>query len=165
MRPSLSNPWRRDDSAKRTNHELHITLDPNRKYHQRKPITIKLNEQKILYKLSQPHGDNTGFNYLSIPNLQWCNRWSLGMDKLFHPPLYNGYNYLSILGLQLIHICEWGPSRKQNKFLSRYNSIHVWFLRAISTNFYHPEASKCFSITFGNIVACIVAKLPNGEQK
>ena len=59
MRPSLPNPWRRDDSAKRTNHELHITLDPNRKYHQRKPITIKLNEQKILYKLSQPHGDNT----------------------------------------------------------------------------------------------------------
>ena len=61
MRPSLSNPWRRDDSAKRTNHELHRTLDPNRKYHQRKPITIKLNEQKILYKLSQPYGDNIAY--------------------------------------------------------------------------------------------------------
>ena len=30
-----------------------------KKYHQRKPITIKLNEQKLLYKLSQPHGNNT----------------------------------------------------------------------------------------------------------
>ena len=33
MRPSLSNPWCRDDSAKRTNHELQRTLDPNKKYH------------------------------------------------------------------------------------------------------------------------------------
>ena len=46
MRSSLSNPWRRDDSAMRPNNELHGTLDPNRKYHQRKPITIRLNEQK-----------------------------------------------------------------------------------------------------------------------
>ena len=30
-----------------------------------------------------------GWNYLSIPKLQRCNRWSLGMDKLFHPTLNN----------------------------------------------------------------------------
>ena len=53
------NPWCRDDSDKRTNHELQRTLDPNKKYHQRKPTIIKSNEQDILYKLSQPHGDNS----------------------------------------------------------------------------------------------------------
>ena len=30
--------------------------------------------------------------------------WNLGMDKLFYPTLYNGYNYLSILGLKLTHV-------------------------------------------------------------
>ena len=48
------------------------------------------------------------WNYSSIPKLQRCNRWSLGMDKQFHPTLYNGCNYLSILGLQLIHVSK-GP--------------------------------------------------------
>ena len=33
--------------------------------------------------------------------LTWCNFWSLGMDKLFHPTLNNGCNYLSKLGLKL----------------------------------------------------------------
>ena len=28
------------------------------------------------------------------------------MDKLFHPTLYNGCNYLSILGWKLIHVCK-----------------------------------------------------------
>ena len=28
-----------------------------------------------------------GWNSLSIPKLQWCNRWSLGTDKQFHPTL------------------------------------------------------------------------------
>ena len=40
-----------------------------------------------------------GRNYLSIPKLQWCNRWSLGMDKQFHPTLYWTCDYLSMLGL------------------------------------------------------------------
>ena len=43
-----------------------------------------------------------GWNYLSIPKLQRCNRWSLGMDKLFHSTLYNGCDYISMLGLKLI---------------------------------------------------------------
>ena len=38
-----------------------------------------------------------GWNYLSIPKLQRCNRWSLGMNKYFHPTLHNECNYLSIL--------------------------------------------------------------------
>ena len=45
-----------------------------------------------------------GWNHLSIPKLQRCNRWSLGMDMLFHPTFYNGCNYLFILGKRLIHV-------------------------------------------------------------
>ena len=48
-------------------------------------------------------------NYLSIPKLQLCNRWSLGMDKWFHPTLYNGCYYLSMLGFKLIHFDKRGP--------------------------------------------------------
>ena len=40
---------------------------PKQKYHQRKPIAIKLNEQKILYKLSQPHGDSNHICSEDIP--------------------------------------------------------------------------------------------------
>ena len=39
---------------------------------------------------------SVGWNYL--------HRWSLGMDKLFHPTLYRTYGYLSMLGLKLIYV-------------------------------------------------------------
>ena len=38
-------------------------------------------------------------NYLSISKLQQHNCWSLRIDKKFHFTLYNGCNYLSMLGL------------------------------------------------------------------
>ena len=44
-----------------------------------------------------------GWNSLSIPKLQRCNRWSFGMDKEFHSTLYWTYDCLCILGLQLNH--------------------------------------------------------------
>ena len=50
-----------------------------------------------------------GWNYLSIPKLQRCNRWSLGMDKLFHPALYNWCDYISMLGLKLNPVNKRGP--------------------------------------------------------
>ena len=49
-----------------------------------------------------------GRNYLSIPKLQRCNRWSLGMDKQFHPALFWACNYLSMLGLKLNHVSKRG---------------------------------------------------------
>ena len=55
-------------------HELQITLDPNKKYHQRKPITINWNEQKILYKLSQPHGDN---RFVTLRKKLACKKYVL----------------------------------------------------------------------------------------
>ena len=50
-----------------------------------------------------------GYHYLSIPKLQGLQHWSLGMDKLFHPTLYDGCNYLSMLGFKLIHVSKRGP--------------------------------------------------------
>ena len=49
-----------------------------------------------------------GWNYLSIPKLKRCNRWSLGLDKQFHPTLYNGCNYLSMVGLKIKHVSKMG---------------------------------------------------------
>ena len=49
-----------------------------------------------------------GWNNLSIPKLQPLHRWSLGMNKEFHPTLYNGCNYLSMLELKFIHITKTG---------------------------------------------------------
>ena len=49
-----------------------------------------------------------GWNYLSIHKLQRLHRWSLRMDKQFHPTFYNGCNYLSMLGLKLNHVSKRG---------------------------------------------------------
>ena len=38
-------------------------------------------------------------NYLSMPKLQRCKRWRLGMNKLFHHTPYWAYDYLSMLEL------------------------------------------------------------------
>ena len=50
-----------------------------------------------------------GWNHLSIPKLHRLHRWSLGMDKLFHPTLYQACNYLSELGLKLNHVSKRVP--------------------------------------------------------
>ena len=65
-----------------------------------------------------------GWYYLSIPKLQRLHRWSLGIDEYFHLTLYNGWNYLSMLGLKLNHVSKrvpgvliWGPA---------YEICHLW---------------------------------------
>ena len=55
-----------------------------------------------------------GWNYLSIPKLRRCNRWSLGMDKQFHPTLYRACDYLSMLGFKLNHVSKMGSWKKKN---------------------------------------------------
>ena len=47
-----------------------------------------------------------------IPKLQRWNHWSLGMHKKFHTTLYNGFDYLSMLGLRWIHVIKMGPRVK-----------------------------------------------------
>ena len=49
-----------------------------------------------------------GWNYLSIPNLQRSNRWSLRMDRYFHLTLYKACTYLSMLGWKLNHVSKRG---------------------------------------------------------
>ena len=39
----------------------------------------------------------------------FLNCWSLGMDKWFHPTLYQAYDYLSMMRLKLNHVSERGP--------------------------------------------------------
>ena len=50
-----------------------------------------------------------GWNYLSIPKLQWCNRWSLGINKYFISHFAGACDYLSMLGLKLNHVSKRGP--------------------------------------------------------
>ena len=49
----------------------------------------------------QYHGlIHRSFNYVF-----WLkHHWSLGLDDLFHPTLYIGCNYISMLGLKLSHV-------------------------------------------------------------
>ena len=49
------------------------------------------------------------WNYWSIPQLQQLHCGSLGMDKLFHPTLYDRCIYLSMLGMKLCHVTEKRP--------------------------------------------------------
>ena len=69
-----------------------------------------------------------GLNYLSIPKLQRLYRWSLGMDKWFHPTLCTGCNYLSMLGLKLNktqnrhHVTY--PQERALGCLCQFNALH-----------------------------------------
>ena len=47
--------------------------------------------------------------YLSIPQRQRCYRSNLGMDKYFHPTLNLACDYISMLGLKVIHVSKRGP--------------------------------------------------------
>ena len=68
-----------------------------------------------------PVWESVRWNYLSIPKLQRCNRWSLEMAMKFHPIFHNGFNYLSMLGTKLNHVSKMGPRK--------------WYLWAHNRNF------------------------------
>ena len=61
-----------------------------------------------------------GWNYLSIPKHHRCSRSSLGMDNLFHPTLFGTCDYLSMLGLKLIHV-----SKKGHEYLTKDAGVPV----------------------------------------
>ena len=50
-----------------------------------------------------------GWNYLSIPKLQHCNSWSLGIDMWIHPTFYWTCDYLSMQGLKLPYVSKKVP--------------------------------------------------------
>ena len=64
-----------------------------------------------------------GWNYLSFPKLQRLHRWSLGMDKEFHPTLNWACDYLSMLGLKLNHVSKRGHWKDQGK----HSYLTFWF--------------------------------------
>ena len=68
-----------------------------------------------------------GWNYLSIPKLQRLHRWSLGMDKQFHPTVYYVCSYL--LGLKLNHVSKRGHrGYSDRKFspIATYELYLIW---------------------------------------
>ena len=107
------------------------------------------------------------WNDLSIPKLQRLHRWSLGMDTSFHPTLYNGCNYLTMLGLKLIHV---------NKSCPRY-LMAIWLLtqalhsnvcstsiaagRSVSINYHRFNLATCGWIfdrlSTSGLLACLTA--------
>ena len=51
---------------------------------------------------------NLEMKYLSIPKLQWCSGWSLGMDEKSQRALYWTRDNLFMLGLMFIHVSKKG---------------------------------------------------------
>ena len=45
-----------------------------------------------------------GLDYVSIAKLQQCNRWSLGMDKYFHPTLFINSQTSTVA---IVEVWEW----------------------------------------------------------
>ena len=85
-----------------------------------------------------------GWNYLSIPKLQ---RWRLGMDKWFQSTFYNGYNYLSMLGLKLIHVSKRGCRCRFTDWLIPFDAWNKEINCAVySQNTLHACDSCCFQI-------------------
>ena len=97
--------------AKDTHSTLWVTLIAGKNKSQRKwpgaSLLTWTNFDPSTYK--QIHSYSMGWNYLSIPKLQRCNRWSSGMDKKFSPTLCWTCDYLSMLGLKLTHVSKMGP--------------------------------------------------------
>ena len=70
------------------------------------------------------------------PKLQRCDRWSLGMDKWFHPILYNGWSFISILEWSLVAVTKddsdhfdtaWSANIKKQPLLTEKGE-HWWFI-------------------------------------
>ena len=75
-----------------------------------------------------------GLNYLFISKLQLCNRWSLGVDKWFHPTLHCACDYLSMLRFELNHDSKRGHRGRKQPFylmaagISTFNYLTLFFL-------------------------------------
>ena len=56
-------------------------------------------------------------------------RWSLRMDKLFYPTLYNGRNYLCILEIKLNHVDKRSPDT--GKYLLKMNANIIFWSKIL----------------------------------
>ena len=92
-----------------------------------------------------------GWNYLSIPKLQWFNHCRWGMHKKFHPcPLYNGCNYLSMLALTLIHVSRGDPG---GRFKNVYELLNLRALKisVLYKNHIFQCMGKIFCVEFQRV--------------
>ena len=109
-----------------------------------------------------------GWNYLSIPKLQPCNHWSLGMDQtLFHPTSYNGRNYLSMLWLKLVHASKRG-SWKHTSVRFEIISIQVFVFEniicIISTTLFRPGYFKSTEFSDNRLLTILIDTPNEGLQ-
>ena len=86
------------------------------------PIWFNVNptmDMRLLHSLL-----SAGWNYIPIPKLQRCNRWSLGIDKWLNPTLHWACDYLSMLGLTLKNMLVKGlPVSLSHKGCYKFESV------------------------------------------
>ena len=84
------------------------------------------------------------WDYLTILKLQWCNRWSLGMDKLLYPPLQRSWKGVYWFHLVRLSVCG------QNRVRSVSSTIligSISYLHILSSNFRRcVVCNVCFKI-------------------
>ena len=73
------------------------------------------------------------WNYWSTPKLQRLRSWSLGIDKSFQHTLYNGCDYVSMLGSKLNHVSKKGYWC--NHQILTIHTVHHYMM----TNFQIPQ--------------------------
>ena len=66
------------------------------------------------------------------------HRWNSGIDRLFHPTLNNGCNYISMLGLKLIRFNKMGPWLRVTKMADHMHRVLVWSFTKISLSRVEP---------------------------
>ena len=114
-----------------------------------------------------------------FPKLQRLHRWSLGMDIQFHTIYHCACDYLSMLGLKLIHVSKGGPGlvkmglcRLKNKCNNQWACIHfagedyvVIIIYGISQTREIPnlcdksrQLSLCFEISWDQAVLSLSVK-------
>ena len=68
-----------------------------------------------------------GWSHLFIHKLQRCNRWTLWMDKWFHPTLYGECIYFSMPELLLNQPCQWkGPPGEWLLGINTHDDATKW---------------------------------------
>ena len=101
-----------------------------------------------------------GWNYLSIPKLQRCNRWSLGMDKQFHPTVYNGCNYLSLGPWKCLHK-SWQHSQVwQRSFWCNFLGSLLVAPRVTNRQYIFFECSSLYMKYYIHCVNLLKTKFP-----
>ena len=95
-------------------------------YHDKSKVWQKLKEEK------------------GIDEWRWLC-WSLGMDKSFHPTCYNGCNYLSMLGLKLIHVSKRGHWYLLSYQICGSTEYQLKMLSLLNNDFI-PLVNQCCSV-------------------